>query len=192
MTADEAQRYHEPQIAALGSEATDVVSALTLAYPAKAIGITRAGEQVGVPVIISFTVEIDGRLPDGTTLERAVDMVDEATQGLPAYYMVNCAHFGHMRRTFARRPGGSSTWQSRVRGLRANASERSHAQLDAATDLDDGDPARFGAEAAQLLAQLPELNVLGGCCGTDARHIEAAARAVVGDGAAAADFPDQN
>lgn len=179
MTADQAQRYHAPQIRALGSSASDLVSALTLAYPAEAIGITRAAEQEDVPVVISFTVETNGRLPDGSTLEEAVLLVDEATQRGPAYFMVNCAHFSHLQSTFESSPGASVAWRSRIQGVRANASNRSHSDLDAATDLDDGDPARFGNQCARLLAQLPALTVLGGCCGTDSRHIEAVSRSVL-------------
>jgi len=179
MTADQALRYHSPQVQTLGSSGTDFVSALTLAYPAEAIGIARSAQEEGVPVVISFTVETDGRLPNGSTLEEAVLQVDEATDGGPAYYMVNCAHFTHLRNTFEANPGAPTAWRSRLRGVRANASDRSHAQLDAATDLDDGDPARFGDQSAQLLSQLPALMVLGGCCGTDARHIEAISRSVL-------------
>lgn len=189
MTADQAQRYHSPQVHALGSSASDLVSALTLAYAAEAIGVVRAAEQEGVPVVISFTVETDGRLPDGSSLEEAVLHVDEATQCGPAYYMVNCAHFSHLHSTFEATPGASTAWRSRIRGLRANASARSHTELDAATDLDEGDPARFGVQSAQLLAQLPALTVLGGCCGTDARHIEAVSRSLLGvTNAAGPDF----
>ena len=191
MTADQALLYHSPQVQTLGSSGTDFVSALTLAYPAEAIGIARSAQEEGVPVVISFTVEADGRLPDGSTLEEAVLQVEEATDGGPAYYMVNCAYFSHLRSTFEATSGASTAWRSRIRGVRANASDRSHAELDAATDLDDGDPARFGDQSAQLLSQLPALMVLGGCCGTDARHVEAISRSVLAL-TDAADVPDSS
>jgi len=176
MSAEQAEEYHAPQVDALAASASDLVTALTLAYPAEAIGVVRAAGHAGVPVVISFTVRTDGRLPDGSSLEEAIRQVEQETQGAPAYYMVNCAHFSHLRDTFG--GAASSPWTSRLRGLRANASERSHAELDAAADLDDGDPTQFGAQFVKLLADLPALTVLGGCCGTDARHIEAVARSI--------------
>jgi homocysteine S-methyltransferase len=118
-------------------------------------------------VVISFTVETDGRLPSGQELGDAIRLVDDETGGAPAYYMVNCAHPTHFEDVVA----GDGRWRERIRGLRANASTKSHAELDEATELDEGDPADLGARYAGLRERLPELNVLGGCCGTDHRHV---------------------
>jgi homocysteine S-methyltransferase len=85
--------------------------------------------------------------------------------------MVNCAHPEH----FADALDGE--WTSRIRGLRANASRKSHAELDEAETLDTGDPADLAARYADLRAKLPQLELLGGCCGTDHRHIAAIAEA---------------
>jgi len=178
MTEDEAQRYHSTQIGTLAGTDADLVTAMTITYPAEAVGIARAAEEAGIPAVISFTVETDGRLPDGTTLQEAVLAVDAATDGYPSYYMVNCAHPTH----FVRVLGDGGDWTSRLRGVRANASKRSHAELDEAEDLDDGDPQELGREYRQLRETSPQLTVLGGCCGTDRRHVLAIAAACVTGG----------
>jgi homocysteine S-methyltransferase len=161
--------------------AVDVVSAFTMTYVDEAVGIAAATARVGIPVVISFTVETDGRLPDGTSLGDAIDATDAATGGYPAYYMVNCAHPTHLV------PGlelGAS-WTGRIRGLRANASTLTHAELDESETLDDGDPIDLGRRYVDLHDALPALTVLGGCCGTDYRHVEAIAEAWTGHRATA-------
>lgn len=175
LTADDAERYHARQIASFAETQADLVSALTITYVEEAIGITRAAQDAGLPVVISFTLETDGRLPSGTELGDAIDEVDAATDRGPAYYMVNCAHPTHFEHVLD--AGGS--WLGRLRGIRANASRRSHAELDEALELDDGDPVELGSEYASLVARFPGLTILGGCCGTDERHIEQIARSCI-------------
>ena len=133
-----------------------------------ATGIALAAKQAGMPAVISFTVETDGKLPTGETIKEAIAAVDSASGASPAYYMINCAHPTHFRD--ALKTGES--WIKRIGGLRANASRRSHAELDTATELDAGDPREFGQLHAELRRLLPQANVLGGCCGTDHRHVE--------------------
>ena len=174
MDAAEAERYHEAQIAVLAEEGVDLVSALTLTYAREAIGIVRAAALHGAPVVISFTVETDGRLPSGQPLGEAIEHVDAATGGAAAYFMVNCAHPTH----FAHVLEDGAPWLERIVGLRANASTKSHAELDASDELDAGDPDDLGERYRSLLDVLPRLRVVGGCCGTDERHIAAVARAV--------------
>jgi S-methylmethionine-dependent homocysteine/selenocysteine methylase len=176
MSAAEAEAYHAEQIATFAATEADMVSAFTINYAEEAIGVARAASAAGMPAVISFTVETDGRLPTGQTLKEAIELVDEATDHAPAYYMINCAHPTH----FAGMLEGSGAWAKRIRGVRANASKRSHAELDASTDLDDGDPAEFGGEHLELRHLLPHLTVLGGCCGTDHRHVEAIGHACAG------------
>jgi S-methylmethionine-dependent homocysteine/selenocysteine methylase len=174
MTADEATEYHRPQIRTFADSEADLVTAITLTNTGEAVGVTRAAREAGIPVVISFTVETDGTLPTGPTLHGAIDTVDAATDGAPAYYMINCAHPEHFKHVFAD-PGA---WQQRVRGLRANASKSSHAELDEAEVLDRGDPAELAAAYRSLRAALPALTVLGGCCGTSHLHIDAISAAV--------------
>jgi S-methylmethionine-dependent homocysteine/selenocysteine methylase len=178
MTAAQAQRYHAPQINALAEAGADRVTAITMAYPDEAAGIVLATRDAGVPSVVSFTVETDGRLPDGTLLSQAIHLVDGATDGYAETFMVNCAHPEHLARAFSL--AGDDAWRARLGGVRANASTRSHAELDAADDLDEGDPAAFGGQLAALAHAAPSLRLLGGCCGTDHRHIRAVAEAVTG------------
>ena len=141
---------------------------MTLTYPNEGIGVARAARDSEMPVVLSFTVETDGNLPDGSTLAAAIQTVDDATDAYPAYYMINCAHPSH----FAPVLDPHAQWTARIRAVRANASRKSHAELDDATALDAGDPIAFGREHADLRSRFPQLTILGGCCGTDLRHIE--------------------
>lgn len=168
MTAGEAERYHLSQIQTIAGTEADMLGALTLNYADEAIGIVRAAQRAGMPVAISFTVETDGRLPTGQSLREAVEQVDRATDGAAAYFMVNCAHPSH----FAPALQAGEPWADRVLGIRANASRMSHAELNEAPALDAGHPGELAAEFADLKRRLPRLCVLGGCCGTDHRHIE--------------------
>ncbi len=162
-----AEVVHAPQIAAFAEEGVDMISAITMTHIGEAIGISRAAGQEGLPVVISFTVETDGRLPSGDTLGEAITATDLATANAPLYYMVNCAHPDHFREAVQ----GGAAWLARIGGLRANASRLSHAELDVAGELDDGNPEEFGQIHAEMAGMFPNLRVVGGCCGTDHRHI---------------------
>ena len=164
-----AEEYHRDQIRALRDAGADFVSAFTMNYVDEAIGITRAAMAENIPVVISFTVETDGRLPDGQTLKDAIQTVDAATGNGPVYYMINCAHPTH----FSGALSTDGDWLKRIRGIRANASAMSHAELDEAEELDDGNPRELGRQYRSLLEVIPHANVLGGCCGTDHRHVSA-------------------
>ena len=167
MDAAAAQAYHRRQIDAFAETAADMVSAVTMTYVDEAVGVARAAKNAGIPAAISFTVETDGRLPDGTDLREAIAKVDDATSGDVAYYMINCAHPSHFDRVL----DSGEEWTDRIRGIRANASCKSHAELDESEELDDGDPTAFGQLYVGLRRQLRNLTVVGGCCGTDHRHI---------------------
>jgi len=167
MTADEAEGYHRPQVETLADAGADMVSALTLAYAEEGVGIARAARAAGIPCSISFTVEVDGRLPSGQPLRDAVEQVDRESDGAPDFFMVNCAHPTHIARAL----GDDGAWRGRIGGIRANASAKSHAELDESDELDDGDPVELAAATAELYPLLPGLAVVGGCCGTDERHI---------------------
>ena len=175
MEPGKAVGYHSEQIATLADTEADLVSALTMTHTGEAIGVTRAAQHCGIPVVISFTVETDGRLPSGESLGAAVQMVDEATSGAPSYYMINCAHPSHFESALD--PGRD--WVRRLGGIRANASRRSHAELDEAGELDVGDPDELAGDYQRLLSACPHVTVLGGCCGTDHRHLTAIARTVL-------------
>ncbi|MGK7754147.1 MULTISPECIES: homocysteine S-methyltransferase family protein [unclassified Roseovarius] len=176
MTAAEAEDYHAEQIGWFAQTDADMVTAVTLSTVAEGIGVTRAAKKAGLPVVVAYTVETDGRLPDGTPLGRAFEETDARTDCAAAYFMVNCAHPDHFRGALE----AGSGWLKRIGGVRANASRLSHAELDEAEELDAGNPAELGRDYARLRRLLPNLTVLGGCCGTDHRHVEAMADCCVG------------
>ncbi len=158
---------HAPQIHELGEAGVDMISAMTLTHAGEAIGIVRAAQDIDVPVVIAFTLETDGCLPSGQPLGDAIAEVDAATNGGPIYYMINCAHPDHFRDVL----DTDADWVLRIGGIRSNASRMSHAELDKAETLDDGDPVELGQLNAELLTLLPNIRVIGGCCGTDHRHV---------------------
>lgn len=168
MTAEAAERYHAAQIGVFSQTEADLVTAITMTHVEEALGIVRAASAVGMPSVVSFTVETDGRLPSGQALGEAIELVDAESPVPPVYYMINCAHPLHFADVLER--GGR--FRERIRGLRVNASTKSHAELDESTVLDDGDPVEIGRHYRRLCAVLPNLGVLGGCCGTDHRHVD--------------------
>jgi len=168
MTADQAMSYHSEQVSVLSQSGVDMISALTMTYPSEAIGIVLAAKAENLPVVISFTTETDGRLPNGMTVKEAIELVDLTTNKGPVYYMINCAHPDHFHQALAE----NADWVKRIQGVRANASRKSHTELDESTELDSGDPVELGQIYKQLRLQFPQFKVLGGCCGTDHRHVE--------------------
>ena len=169
MTVNEAEDYHSWQIEVFRNTAADLVSAITMTNMNEAMGIARAARALDMPCVISFTLETDGHLPTGESLAKAIDTIDTETNARPAYYMINCAHPTHFEHIL----DGSGTWSRRMRGLRANSSCLSHAELDNAPELDTGNPEELAQQYVELRARLPWINVLGGCCGTDHRHVGA-------------------
>ena len=167
MTVDQAQAYHSDQIRTFSEAGIDSVAAVTMTYVEEAIGVTRAGHALDMPTVISFTVETDGRLPSGQALRDAIEQVDRETNSGPVHFMINCAHPDHFDSTLVQ--GGK--WLERVGAVRANASRMSHAELDEAEELDEGNPLEFAASYRELMGLLPNLRIMGGCCGTDHRHV---------------------
>jgi len=173
MTEKEAEEYHRPQIETFSKTNADMVGAQTLTYADEAIGIVRAARKFGMPVMISFTVETDGKLPSGESLKGSFTRVDAATGNYPAYYMINCAHPTHFRHVVE----PAAAWVKRICAVRANSSTKSHAELNESTVLDEGDPVDLGRQYKELRRIMPNLHILGGCCGTDPRHIDEIAKA---------------
>lgn len=166
---DAAADYHRPQLAAFASAGASRACVLTLTEVGEAIGLSRAAADVGIPIGIGFTVETDGRLPDGTRLSEAVAAVDAVAA--PAYFVINCAHPTHILAGFDELDGAA--WRERIGGLRVNASTMTHAELDESEVLDEGDPVQLAVDQQPLIDAFGNLEVLGGCCGTDARHVAA-------------------
>jgi homocysteine S-methyltransferase len=177
MTAEEARVYHGRQIQVFADAGCDLVTVLTLNYAAEGLGIALAAQDAGVPVVLSFTLETDGTLPDGSHLGEVVESIDDSTDGYVSYFGINCAHPDHIAAALsgAIDAGG---WTARIGALRANASRQSHSELDVATTIDDGDPEELASDYAALRSTLSGLTVFGGCCGTDVRHVRAIADVV--------------
>lgn len=174
MSSEEAKEYHAEQITVLADSGVNFVSAFTMNYTDEAIGIVEAAKQHGVPVVISFTVEVDGTLPSGETLGHAIEHTDRRTGGYASYFMINCAHPDHFIDHL------QQPWACRIGGIRANASRLSHAELDCCTELDSGDIAEFGQLHRRIREQMPWIKVMGGCCGTDERHVAAISETCMG------------
>jgi S-methylmethionine-dependent homocysteine/selenocysteine methylase len=175
VAADEAEDYHATQVGWLADTDVDMVTALTFTQSDEAIGAVRACQAVDLPVVVSFTVETNGSLPTGEPLGHAIEAVDAATNGAAAYFMVNCAHPDHFSHVIT-----GAEWTRRIHGLRCNASRMSHAELDEAEVLDDGDVAEFATGYSGLVDSTPWLNVFGGCCGSDLRHVTEIAHVLTG------------
>jgi S-methylmethionine-dependent homocysteine/selenocysteine methylase len=178
MSIVEASDYHGPQIRTFALADVDVITAMTLNYSEEAIGIVQAAKTLGVPVVISFTVETNGLLPSGESLKEAIQKVDAFTENYAQHFMINCAHPEHFTFTLKDR----SEWKNRIRGIRANASTKSHAELDESTSLDVGDRHKLALGYSELKDSLPELFVIGGCCGTDHSHLEEICRQLFDEG----------
>jgi homocysteine S-methyltransferase len=173
VAADEAERYHAKQIGWLAETDVDMLTALTFTQSDEAIGVVRAAKAAGLPIVVSFTVETDGNLPTGQPLGAAIQAVDHATEQAAAYFMVNCAHPDHFFHVL-----GDEAWARRIRGIRCNASRKSHAELDESEVLDDGDPVELGEQYRAIKERMPWLSVFGGCCGSDLRHVTQIAKAL--------------
>lgn len=169
MDPDEAEDYHTLQVDAFARSEADIILAVTMNTTGEAIGIARAAKARGIPVAVSFTVETDGNLVNGTSLRRAIEETDAATGAAPAYYMVNCAHPTHFDQALRR----GESWVERIAGIRANSSAKSHQELDESTEIDIGDPVDLGRRYRNLRGDFPSMRILGGCCGTDHRHVQA-------------------
>jgi S-methylmethionine-dependent homocysteine/selenocysteine methylase len=170
MTSEAAAEYHAPQVQAFADAGADLINLATVSYPEEAIGLTMAAKESKIPVVIGFTLETDGKLPDGISLKEAVEKVDAATDKGPVYYMINCAHPTHFLHLF--KGVAKEDWMQRIGEVRCNASDKSHAELDECKTLDRGDLVQFGKLNGQLKKCLPSLKVFGGCCGTNGEHLE--------------------
>ena len=172
-SVDDAEAVHTKQTEWLASAGADIIAGVTITHTGEGIGLVRAAKRTGLPVVLSYTVETDGYLPTGQSLGDAIAETDAATGSAPVFYMVNCAHPDHFKGELA------GDWTSRIGGIRANASRMSHAELDEAEELDDGNPEEFGALYGEIALKLGNLRVIGGCCGSDDRHVACAARHVI-------------
>ena len=168
MDSKAAEEYHSHQIRIFAETNADLVTAMTINYIDEAVGIVNAAKKNDMPVVISITVETNGKLPGGESLKGAITTIDNLTDNYVSYFMINCAHPNH----FAKELNSTSGWQVRIVGIRANASTKSHAELDESETLDEGDKDHLANCYQDLKVLLPNLNVIGGCCGTDHTHMD--------------------
>ena len=173
MTVEQAKAYHSVQIKTFADTEADMVTTFTLNYVEEAVGVVKAAQEVGIPVVIGFTLETDGKLPSGQELSAAIEQVDAETDTYAAYFMINCAHPTHFESVLA----GDHDWKRRIKAVRGNASICSHAELDEAEELDEGNPEQLAKDYQRLQKVLPDLSIYGGCCGTDHRHVSKIAEA---------------
>ena len=165
---DAAEEYFSQQLGWLAATEVDMVTALTFNQAGEAAGLARAARTVGLPVVVSFTVETNGALPTGQSIADAITEVDAATESYPAYYMINCAHPTHFDHVLE----AGEAWTGRLGALRANSSSKSHEELNESPTIDEGNPQELGGQYKALLGRHPHFRVLGGCCGTDHRHMD--------------------
>jgi homocysteine S-methyltransferase len=164
--AAEAEDYHSEQIATFRKAGASHITAMTFSSVEEAIGLARAAKAAEMPVVVSFIVGRGGRLLGGETIEEAFTRVDAATGSAPAYYMINCTHPTEFV------PGlTDGVWTKRLGGFLPNAVAMETLDLCKLGHLEDGDPAELGGQMAELAKWFPHVNVWGGCCGTDGRHI---------------------
>ena len=163
-----AREYHRAQIGSVSDLGVDLVNAYTFNQVEEAAGAVLAAGGYDLPIALSLVVETDGCLDNGQGLEDAIAEIDDLTDAGAAYFMINCAHPDHFSQVLTGNP--------RLKGIVVNASRCSHAELDEATELDDGDPDELAAEVVRLVQAYPGLSVIGGCCGTDMRHLREMAR----------------
>ena len=164
--AAEAEDYHSEQILTFRKAGADHVTAMTFSSFDEAIGLARAAKAADMPVVVSFIASNGGRLHGGETLEQAITRVDAETGNAPQYYMTNCTHPTEFEPALT--PGD---WIQRLGGFMPNAVAMETLDLCKLGHLEDGDPEELGAQMAGLAKRFPHINVWGGCCGTDGRHI---------------------
>jgi S-methylmethionine-dependent homocysteine/selenocysteine methylase len=168
----EARAYHARQAEVLAACGVDLLYAPTFACASELIGVAQAMASTGLPYVLAPVLGEDGRLPDGTALADAIDAVDAAVVPRPLHVMVGCVHPSRVQAIAA--SGSAGALPDRVAGIKANASTLPPDQLDKLGRLDEGDCQLFARQMTALRRD-HGLRVLGGCCGTNDRHIAALA-----------------
>ncbi|MBW2409401.1 MAG: homocysteine S-methyltransferase family protein [Deltaproteobacteria bacterium] len=175
LTADKAEAYHRLQAQELAHAGVDFILAATLPAVSEALGIAAALSQCAIPYSLSFVIRSDGRVLDGTPLQAAIEKIDAAVNPGPLFYQINCVHPAIFRKAIEQSEPGFD----RLLGLQANTSEKSPEELDGLGYLDTSEPEEF-AESMLALHTHFGLKIIGGCCGTDHRHIEEIAKRLSG------------
>lgn len=175
MTTQAAGGFHAWQADALAAAGVDLLLAATLPALSEALGLARAQAATGLPYLISFVARPEGTLLDGTPLNVAIASIDSAITPRPLAYLINCTHASIFRSAMRHQSNSSPLVRERVIGLLANTAALSPEELDDRHQLVEEVPETFGSSVSALHRELG-MKVLGGCCGTDQRHIECLAR----------------
>ena len=175
MSAEAAAEFHTWQANALAAAGVDFLLAATLPAMSEAIGLAQAQAATGLPYVISFVARPEGTLLDGTPLKTAIATIDASVTPRPLAYLINCTHASVFRSALLNERNSSAQVRERVIGLLANTAALSPEELDESAELVEEAPEVFGNSVAALRDELG-MKVLGGCCGTDDRHIDCLAR----------------
>lgn len=175
MSTDAAADFHFWQANALASAGVDFLLAATLPALSEAIGLAQAQAATGLPYVISFVARPEGTLLDGTPLDTAIATIDAGVTPRPLAYLINCTHASIFRSALLNECNSSPLVRTRIIGLLANTAALSPDKLDESAELVEEAPEIFGNSVAALRDEL-NMKVLGGCCGTDERHIDCLAR----------------
>jgi homocysteine S-methyltransferase len=174
ISENEAEDYHSVQLSNLQGTAADMAVAATFNNIPEAIGVIRAANAAGIPIGVSLTLTPEGRLRSGPSLREAVERVEEATEGGAAWFGTNCSHPLEFEPALA----DAGPWLERLRYVRPNAARMEKIALCSLGHLEDGDPVELGEQMAEVARMLPRTDIIGGCCGTDERHLAEIARKV--------------
>ena len=180
LTANDAHEFHSWQANRLAETGVDLLLAATLPAFSEATGLATALAATGKPYIISFVFRSEGTLLDSTPLKDAISIIDSDVNPKPLAYMANCTHASIFKTAMMHAANSSATVRKRVAGLLANTAALNPEELDDSAELVEEDPQIFGKSVASLHAELG-LKILGGCCGTDDRHIDDLAKRLVSD-----------
>lgn len=167
ISASEAEDYHAVQLGNLEGTAADMAVAATFNNIPESIGVIRAANRMGIPIGVSLTLTPEGRLRSGPTLREAVETIDEVTGGAAEWFGTNCAH----PLEFEPALDDAGPWLDRLRYVRPNAAKMDKLALCELGHLEDGDPVELGEQMGEVARRFPRADILGGCCGTDERHL---------------------
>jgi len=174
ISADESEDYHSVQLHNLDGTAADMAVAATFNNVPEAIGVIRAANSIGIPIGVSLTLTPEGRLRSGPSLREAIETIDEASGGGAVWFGTNCAHPVEFEPALA----DAGPWLERLRYIRPNAAKMDKIALCSLGHLEDGDPVELGQQMGEVARRFPRVDILGGCCGTDERHLSQIAQNV--------------
>lgn len=177
LTANEAYEYHSWQAKLFAEAKVDFLYAAIMPTLPEAIGMAEAMAETGLPYIISLMIRTDGRMIDGTTIHTAIETIENSIEIKPIFYMTNCVHPANVGKALAWEFNRTELVRNRLKGIQANASPLTPEELDDCCEILSSEPTEL-AEEIMKLHKHHGFQILGGCCGTDERHIEEIAKRI--------------